>query len=187
MVTVPARTIDIETLYAVHREPLLLFLARRTADPQVALDLWAETFAHAAAGLSRFRGAGDAGGAEAAGWLYAIARRRLALYYRRGRCERRALDRLKLERPPADPGLLAEIERRAGLGALRAELGAALAQLSPGVRAAVQMRVVDELAYCEVARRLAISEPAARARVSRGLGALAGLLDTSTIHDAVTT
>lgn len=179
-----ARRIDIEALYAQHREPLLLFLARRTADPQVALDLWAETFAHAAAGLTRFRGSGDD---EAAGWLYAIARRRLALYYRRGRCERRALDRLKLERPPADPDLLAEIEHRAGLAALRVELAAALAQLSPAVRGAVQLRVVDELTYPDVAQRLGISEQAARARVSRGLAALASLLDTSTIHEAVTT
>lgn len=179
-----AEPIDIEALYAAHREPLLLFLARRTADPQIALDLWAETFAHAAAGLSRFRGRGDD---EAAAWLYAIARRRLALYYRRGSCERRALDRLQLERPPADPGLLAEIERRAGLVALRSELAAALAQLSPGVRDAVRLRVVDELAYTDVAGRLGISEQAARARVSRGLASLAGLLDAKTISEAVAT
>ena len=177
-------TIDLEALYARHREPLLLFLARRTADPQVALDLWAETFAHAATGRRRFRGGTED---EAAGWLYGIARRRLAHYYRRGHAERRALDRLQLERPPADPGLLSEIERRAGLGALRVELGAALAQLSPGVRDAVQLRVVDEQSYPDVARRLGISEPAARARVSRGLSTLAGLLDAPTIHEAMTT
>ena len=179
-----AAQINIETLFAQHREPLLLFLARRTADPQIALDLWAETFAQAAAGRTRFRGSGDD---EAAGWLYGIARRQLAMYYRRGRCERRALDRLKLERPPADPGLLASIERRAGLVTLRAELGAALAQLSPGVRGAVQMRVVEERAYPDVAQRLGISEQAARARVSRGLATLAELLDAPTIREAVTT
>ncbi len=176
-------SIDIEALYATHREALLLFLVRRTADAQVALDLWAETFGHAAAGLSRFHGGGEA---EAAAWLYGIARRRLALYYRRGHAERRALERLRLERPPADPDLLAEIERRAGLSALRVELAAALAQLSPAVRSAVQLRVVDELPYPDVAQRLGISEQAVRARVSRGLAALAGLLDTSTIHEAVT-
>ena len=177
-------TIDIEVLYAAHGEALLLFLARRTADAEVALDLWAETFAHAAGGLSGFRGGGEA---EAAGWLYGIARRRLALYYRRGHAERRALERLKLERPSADAGLLAEIERRAGLSALRAELAPALAQLSPAVRGAVHLRIVDELPYREVAQRLGISERAARARVSRGLSALARLLDTSTIHEAVST
>ena len=175
--------VDIEALYGAHREALLLFLARRTADPQVALDLWAETFAHAAAGLTRFRGRGDA---EAAAWLYGIARRRLALYYRRGQAERRALDRLQLERPAADPGLLAEIERRAGLVALRVELRAALSQLSPAVRDAVQMRVVAELPYPDVARRLGITESAARARVSRGLSMLADLLDRPTMQGALT-
>jgi RNA polymerase sigma-70 factor (ECF subfamily) len=113
------------------------------------------------------------------------ARRQLALYYRRGYAERRALDRLKLERPPADPGVPAEIERRAGLDVLRADLAAALAQLSPAIRDAVQLRVVDELGYPDVARRLAISEQAARARVSRGLAALAGLLGEPTTHEAV--
>jgi RNA polymerase sigma-70 factor (ECF subfamily) len=175
---------DIGRLYAQHAESLLLFLARRTADPQIALDLWAEVFAQAAAAARRFRGSGDA---EAAGWLYGIARRQLALYYRRGHAERRALDRLTLERPPADPGVLAEIERRAGLDALRADLAAALAQLSPAIRDAVQMRVVDELPYADVARRLAISEQAARARVSRGLAALAGLLGEPTTYEEVST
>ena len=35
-----ATEIDIKALFVQHREPLLLFLARRTADPQIALDLW---------------------------------------------------------------------------------------------------------------------------------------------------
>ena len=175
--------LDVEALYARHREPLLLFLARRTADPQVALDLWAETFAQAAAGRERFRGSTDE---EGAAWLYGIARRRLALYHRRGHAERRALDRLKLERPPADPGVLAEIERRAGLAELRAELAAALAQLSPAIREAVALRVVEELPYPDVSRRLGISEPAARARVSRGLSALADSLDSPAMQEATT-
>ncbi len=67
------------------------------------------------------------------------------------------------------------------------ELAAALAQLSPAVRDAVRLRVVDELPYLDVANQLDITEQAARARVSRGLAALAVLLDTSTIHEAVTT
>ena len=176
--------LDIAQLYGRHAESLLLFLARRTADPQIALDLWAEVFAQATASAARFRGTGDE---QATGWLYAIARRQLALYYRRGHAERRALDRLKLERPPAAPQVLAEIERRAGLGELRADLAAALARLTPAVRGAVQLRVVDELSYPDVARRLAISEQAARARVSRGLATLAERLDAPTTHEAVST
>ena len=177
------RRLDIDALYARHREELLVFLARRTADPQIALDLWAETFAQAVAGGHRYRGGSDD---EAAAWLYAIARRQLALYYRRGKIEQRAVARLHLEREPASPELLAEIAHRAGLSELRAELADALAQLSPATRAAVQLRIVDELPYPDLARNLGITEQAARARVSRGLSKLAELLDAATIQRART-
>lgn len=179
-----ATAIDVEALYARHREELLVFLARRTADPEVALDLWSETFARAVAARRRYRGTTDE---AAAGWLYAIARKQIAGYYRRGVTEGRAMKRLGLERPAAPPEALAEIARRAGLDEVRAELSAALAQLSPGVRTAVQLRIVDELPYNDLAGRLGITEQAARARVSRGLSSLAGLLDTPTIQRAMTT
>ena len=92
---------DVDALYQRHRDALLVFLVRRTADTEVALDLWAETFAQAVASHRRYRGKTDA---EAAGWLYGIAKRQLALYYRRGHAEQRALNKLGLERPPAsDP------------------------------------------------------------------------------------
>jgi hypothetical protein len=35
------RRLDIDALYARHREESLVFPARRPADPQLALDLWA--------------------------------------------------------------------------------------------------------------------------------------------------
>jgi RNA polymerase sigma factor (sigma-70 family) len=53
----------------------------------------------------------------------------------------------------------------------------ALAELGPEQREAVRLRVVDELGYPAIADRLGISEQAARARVSRGVRALAGALD----------
>ena len=166
--------IDVEELFAAHRDGVLVFLVRRAGDTEVALDLWAETFAQAVLGQKRFRGSSPE---EAAGWLFGIARRQLAAYHRRGYAERRAMDRLKLERAPASPGVLEELERRAGLGELRAELTAALATLSPLVRDAVELRVVGELDYPSLAARLGTSEPAARARVSRGLSSLADLID----------
>lgn len=178
-----ASRIDLEALYADHRGGLLTFFARRTGDPQTALDLWAETFAQAVAGRRRFRGSTEA---EAESWLYTIARRQLALYHRRGSAERRALDRLRIERPRADAALHSEIEARAELDVLRTLLADALADLSEPVRLAVQLRVVDELAYAEVARRLSISQPAARARVSRGLSTLAETLDRPDIKEATT-
>lgn len=174
--------LDVEALYERHGDELLRFLVRRTADVEVALDLWAETFAHALAARGRFRGRGEA---EAAAWLYRIARRQLASYYRRGRARRRAMDRLALERPAVDESLRSEIERRAGLDVLRSELAAALGELSEPVRRAVQLRVVEELAYPDVAAALGVSEQAARARVSRGLAALAQTLDQSLIQEAM--
>jgi RNA polymerase sigma factor (sigma-70 family) len=157
--------LDVEAPYARHSDALLGFLVRHTADAEVALDLWAETFAQALAGRHRFRGAGEE---EAAAWLFGIARNQLARYYRRGTIEQRAMRRLRLERPPADEALLAEIEQRAGMDAMRRELAAALATLSEPVRRAVELRVADELPYADLAARLQISEQAARARVSRG-------------------
>lgn len=173
--------LDIGQLYADHGESVLLFLARRTADPQIALDLWAETFAQALEGRSRFRASAES--AAEARWLFGIARNLLAGYYRRGEIEQRALGRLKLERAPATPEVLAQLEAAAALGDLRRELGAALSELSPGVRAAVSLRVVHELDYSVVAERLGISEGTARVRVSRGLASLARLLDRADLEE----
>jgi RNA polymerase sigma factor (sigma-70 family) len=175
------RALDVDALYARHHDDLLLFLVRRTADAEVALDVWSETFAQAVAGQGRFRGSSDA---EAAAWLYSIARRQLALYFRRGTAERRAMARLGLERPPAGEELLAELEQRAQLDVLRSELKLALATLSDPVREAVRLRVVEERPYTDIAESLRITEQAARARVSRGLAALADVLDTHAIQGA---
>ncbi|MDO9354932.1 MAG: RNA polymerase sigma factor [Solirubrobacteraceae bacterium] len=174
--------LDLESLYAAHGDALLVYLTRRTADSQIALDLWAESFAQAFEARGSYRGTSDA---EAGGWLYGIARRQLAQYYRRGSIETRALQRLELERPPAPPLVVEQLERKAGLVALRDELRTALADLTPATRDAVQLRVVEELGYREVAERLGISEPTARVRVSRGLASLAELLDRAAAQEAV--
>jgi RNA polymerase sigma factor (sigma-70 family) len=174
--------LDVDALYARHRDELLRWFVRRTADTQTALDLWAETFAQAVASSHRFRGSGP--DAEAA-WIYTIAKRQLALYHRRGNAQLRALQRLGIERPEADEALIAEIERRADLDTLRRTVAAALATLSDPVREAVELRVVSDLGYREVSERLQITEVAARARVSRGLLALADVIDETTLKEAL--
>jgi RNA polymerase sigma factor (sigma-70 family) len=171
---------DIDALYTVHSKGLLRFFVRRTDDTQVALDLWAETFAAACAGRHRFRGRSSQ---EGAAWLYGIAHRQLATYHRRGAARQRALHRLGLERPPADPELIAEIERDAGLAELRCRVAQALGDLSAANRDAIRLRVVEELPYAEVAERLGISEQTARARVSRTLHALSAVLDRRLIEE----
>lgn len=178
------RELDIAALYTRHRDELLLFLVRRTADPEVALDLWAETFAQALAGRRRYRGASDE---EAAAWLFSIARRQLSHFYRRGSAERRAMQRLGIERPQLDPEIEAELIRRAGLQDLRQALSGAIATLPEDAREAIGLRIIDELPYPDIAARLAISEQAARMRVSRGLRALAHVLDLQTTTEALET
>lgn len=56
---------------------------------------------------------------------------------------------------------------------IRQVLQAELAGLSRRNREALELKVCDELSYPEVAERLGISQQTARARVSRGLRALA--------------
>lgn len=171
---------DTARLFAAHRDDLLRFFARRTADSEAALDLVAETFAQAVRARRRCRAADDDGRSA---WLYAIARAQLASYHRRGYAEQRAVRRLGLERPPATEAVLREIDARAGLDDVRAQLAEALGELADDTRAAITLRVVEELPYAAVAARLGIAEPAARARVSRGLTRLADLIDPTLLDE----
>jgi RNA polymerase sigma-70 factor (ECF subfamily) len=109
--------------------------------------------------------------------LFTIARRQLSRYRRRGRVEQRALLKLGIASPSLDAADVAEIHAAADLSELREALRAELASLTSEQRDALQLRVVEELPYVVVARRLGISETNARARVSRGLRALARALD----------
>lgn len=160
--------VDHGLLYERHADELLGFFARRTLDPQVALDLTGETFAVAWSSRRRFRGRDE----EAArAWLFGIARSLLHGYVRRGYAERRALRRLEVDAVRLSEESYARIEELAGSAALRQALAAELGRVPAGQRDALVLRVVHELPY-EVARRLGVSEQTARTRVSRGLRAL---------------
>lgn len=156
---------------------ILAYLMRRVYDAETALDLTAETFAQAYLSRARFRGSSSA---EAEAWLYRIAQRKLSHYFRRSAVERRAMDRLKIQAPTLDADRRSRIEELADLDGLRTALRGALLEISPEQGEAVRLRALEELSYSEIARRLQISEQAARARVSRGLKALAAALGDST-------
>lgn len=160
--------------YDEHSESLLAYLARRVYEPEVAFDLTAEVFARAFRARGRFRGSTNG---QAAAWLYKIARRELARYFRKGSAERRALTLLGMQAPQLDEEQQARIEELAQLEDLRGALRTGLERLSQAHREALRLRIVEELPYSEVASRLDISEQAARARVSRGLKALASALN----------
>lgn len=166
--------------YEHHAKSVLAYSARRVYDPDVALDLTAETFAQAYLSRGRFRGHTDA---EAAGWLFRIASRQVARYFRKCAVERRAVTRLGIETVALSDTERDELSELAGLNEARSELRLELQQLSVAQRAALELRVVEELPYREVARRLDISEQAARARVMRGLKALAAALSQGTLTE----
>lgn len=169
-------------LYERHARSLLVFLTRRTFDAEVALDLVGETFAQAVINRRRFRGSDED---TAKAWLFAIARNQLKQYFKRGAAERRGLERLRIEPPAAPPEELALVEEAARLEHLRELLRGELSGLSAEHREAVQLRVVEELPYPRIAAQLGISEQAVRARVSRGLRALALALDRSEIEEVM--
>jgi RNA polymerase sigma factor (sigma-70 family) len=158
-----------DRFYRHHAEPLLVFFARRSLDADIALELTAETFAVAYAKRAKFRGTHPD---QAAAWLYAIARNQLNRFHRSGAISRRYLSRLGLEAPDYNDSDLERVERLADLDGLCHEVGAVFDQLPRRLRAAIQLRVVEERPYDEVAARLSISEDTARARVSRGLRTL---------------
>lgn len=165
---------DFAAMYAREGEVVLVFLARRTLDAAIAADLAAETFAQAFRSWPRLVGRSEE---EVRAWLFTVARRQVSRYLRRGRVERRAVQRLGIRVPALYEDDVAAIEERAGLTELRAALGVELARLSLEQREALRLRVVEERPYAEVATTLGISEQAVRARVSRGLRALAGALE----------
>jgi RNA polymerase sigma-70 factor (ECF subfamily) len=167
-----------EALYDRTAERLLVSLTRRTQDTEVAGELWAECWAAAFVGWSRCRASGPD---EEEAWIFGIARRRLADYWRSGVVERRALERLRWSVPTGSPAEDEDLARIADLDALRDALADALANLPEQRRRAISLRIVEGLSYPDVAARLGCTEDAARAQVSRGLRALQRLIDPDTI------
>jgi RNA polymerase sigma-70 factor (ECF subfamily) len=163
----------ISQLYRDHAHEIVGFCMRRTLDPEVSVDIVAETFAVAFRDRAQFRGHTRE---EAVGWLYAIARHQLSGYWRRGRVERRALKRLGVERPAMTHEDVERIEELAGTAELRDRVASEMGALRDEHREAVRLRVVEECSYPEVASALGITEENARARVSRALRALSSRL-----------
>ena len=162
-------------LYDRWADRLLAYFYRRVLDPEVAADLLAETFAVAFERRARFRDVGRPGGA----WLYGIAAHQLSHWFRHQDVERRAVRRLGLQVPALDEESIARIEGLADMEGHRAALASALRQIGKGERHAVELRVVQELGYAEIATALDCSEAAARTRVHRGLARLNHLMEAT--------
>jgi RNA polymerase sigma-70 factor (ECF subfamily) len=166
-----------DRLYRGYAAGLLRFFVRRTADPEAAVDLVADTFLAGFVDRDAFRGDSDE---QAAAWLYGIARYRLADFLRHGRVERRALARVGFQRRLLSDAEYERIEELAGLSELRDQVAQHLDGLSEEHRMAVRLRILEDRPYPQVAAALGVSEQTARARVSRAVSALRQAVQAST-------
>ncbi len=160
--------------FAERHGQVLRFFARRVLDPETAFDLMAETFAAAFAGLGDFRGSTEE---EAGAWLWAIARNLLFRWRERGEVERRSMRRLGIELPAMTTVEYDRAEELADFDRVRPRVASCLEALKRDHREAVQLRIVEERGYREIAEQLGVTEVVVRARVSRGLRQLAVMLE----------
>jgi RNA polymerase sigma-70 factor (ECF subfamily) len=140
-------------LYRRHLPWLLVRLGRRCSSPELVDEVVQDTF------VAVWRSAGRwAGRGEVAAWIWGIGIRRLVDALRRGR-------------PSADELTEAAVETSAEEHVLLAvqygNVGAALASLSPELRAVVQATVLDGLTTREAARLLGIPPGTVKTRMMR--------------------
>lgn len=160
--TRPARTLDSPVTFAEaaerHLDDVFGYLLYLTRDRETADDLAASTFEKAFRQWHRF----DAQRGTARAWLLGMART-TALDWFRGEKRRR-----RREEAAARP----EAHEAAFVEGLSPALQAALAELSPGEREVIALRIVLELDGDATARVLGISTTAVSTRLSRALGKL---------------
>lgn len=146
-------------LYRRHLPWLLVRLGRRCASRELVDEVVQDTFV----AVWRSAGRWDRRG-EVAAWIWGIGIRRL-------------VDALRRSRPPADeliefPGVDTSAEEHVLLAVQYGDVGAALASLSPELRAVVQATVLDGLTTREAAQLLGIPAGTVKTRMMRARAAL---------------
>ncbi|MGO4597516.1 RNA polymerase sigma factor [Terrabacter sp. 2RAF25] len=143
-------------LYARHAPWLSVRLMRRCNDREVTSDVLQDTFVAVWQGAQRYRGNGEVGA-----WIWGIAVRRLVSRLRARR------DVVLLRDPAASAVPAPALEDELLSGVEYGELGRALAQLSPELRAVLQATVLDGLTTREAGRLLGIPQNTVKTRVHR--------------------
>jgi len=152
--------------YRRHARAVYRSLWSDCGDPDVALDLTAETFARALQALGGFRGVRVESGRA---WIFAIANSLYLQYERDRRIEdraRRRLGILEATRLHADDD---SVVARADAAASRDRLAGVLHELPEAQQSVLRLRIEDEATYDEIATRLGCTPAAARQHASRGM------------------
>lgn len=152
--------------YERHVEAILSYLARRTGDAEVALDLTAEVFAAALESSSRYKKEE----APPRAWLFGIANKKLAASRRRSAIDRNARRKLRMRRIEFSDEGIERVEEL--IDASRSGYLRGMEKLSPAERLAIKARVIDERDYADIAADDDSTEATIRQRVSRGLAKL---------------
>lgn len=142
---------------------------RQTGSDTAALDLTAETFAQAWHSSKRFKDMADGSGAP---WLFGIARNLLRQYHKHNRIESAARERLGMPTAWAECDEYEAVDERMFATSLAPRLRNAVRTLPTEQQRALELRIVQQLDYDEVAGALGCTQNAARLRVSRALRAL---------------
>ncbi len=143
-------------LYARHAPWIAARLARRCANGDAVADVLQDTFVAAWRGANKFRGEG-----EVPAWLWGIAIRRLVSRLRK-RADFQAGPAL-LEREAED----ISAEERVLLELEHADVGGAMARISPELRIVLQLTVLDGLTTREAAVLLKIPRGTVKTRLIR--------------------
>jgi len=152
-----------EAVYAANHALILGYALRRTANPDDAADILAETFLTAWRKLAEVP-AGD----DARLWLYGVARRVLANYYRGERRRSALADRLRAE--------LATSYQPPEHDSEHARIASALARLPEEQRELLALNSWEGLDYGQLAVVLGCSRNAVRIRLHRARSRLAAEL-----------
>jgi len=173
---------DAQLIAEAHRDPLAFrefydryaswmrsWFLRQTGSETAALDLTAETFAQAWHASRRFK---DMAGGSGAPWLFGIARNLLRQYHKHNRIESAARERLGIPAAWAECEDYEAVDERMAATSLAPLLRRAVRALPAEQRRALELRVVQQMDYEEVAGALGCTQNAARLRVSRALRAL---------------
>ncbi|MER5397607.1 RNA polymerase sigma factor [Streptomyces sp. NPDC002599] len=140
-------------LYDRHAGWLHARLTRRCADPEIVREVLQDTF------VTVWRSAAGHRGAEAGGWLWTIAARRLVDARRVQERAARVEYAAPAPAPSAEDRVLARLEY--------GDLGTALDRISPELREVLRATVVDGLTTREAARLLGIPEGTVKTRALR--------------------
>lgn len=155
-------------LYRRHARRIYQFHLIRTGNVNDAQDLTSQTFLAALEGIENYGGHGSL-----CGWLFGIARHKVADHYRRRRNDV-PLESAEVLRHP-DPSPEETVDAHLRL----TQVSGALGTLSPEQAEALTLRVFGELSAAEVGRIMGKSEVAVRMLVYRGLRRLRGKLTLS--------